>query len=277
MKKILIVAAFLTLLLLIGKCGWSQSDSYISVTYSGYTNGEYNLVVTDLQSYSVSYSIGFQNVTPTAISGGGYPYQWGGTAEGTYTLSITAPYTSSAVFTFTILTNSGLSNHNPVVVSIPTDLPVTITQFSVQESKQDQVSVSWTAEMESNVDYYVIQASSDGDNFVGVDTVNSYWPEGTSAVPHVYNETYDNARIIKEAGMGAVAFLLVLGIVVGMIKKGPFVARCAALFLFSYSINACTKQITTPTTTVSKYQYFRLVEVDLDGTLHYDQQTVVVK
>lgn len=139
----------------------AQSNSYFSVTYTGYANGKYAFKLVNYQSYDVSYSVSYQNVNVASTSTG-----WnGGDVNGTPTFYVTAPFNANAVFTFISLTNAGLQNNNPVVVNIATDLPVTFTGPPVITAvTNNYVTIQFTVANQSQMKQYIVRFSRDGGN-----------------------------------------------------------------------------------------------------------------
>ena len=350
--KLLICSAIIVLLLLVAKCGYSQTwygnnPTFTSGTYNAgytgtaiiqgnvtFTNGG-SLSAVDVQpqaTLTLQQSVEFYN--GSTIESGGTIY-----AQSDLALDLTNTISGSLYVTGTLTSNNqgevlsgcafiqtdnltvhndnlfsgtGIiyitgtynsetgSNYHPLTASntilvnytgawegfgaaqpttntasiCSTLQPVTITGQSVTESSDEQVTFSWTSTIESNVKYYIIKGSVDGKTFVDVDTVNSYWPTGTSSVAHPYSVTFDNSLIVTTAGI--CGLLVILGLAIGLIKKRKL-ATVLSLFAFSFAIYSCTKHTDVSKSVTSKYKYFYLTEVDQDGTVNYFQPTFSVK
>jgi hypothetical protein len=66
---------------------------------------------------------------------------------------------------------------------------IVLTNFQGLFSENQNVTLSWTTMMESNVDYFEIQRSGDGMNFESIDSVQSKMKISTSAYQLMYNYT----------------------------------------------------------------------------------------
>lgn len=152
-------------------------------------------------------------------------------------------------------------------------MPITLTSWTatVDDNDSTLVHLAWSVDMESNVAYYRIDASSDhGLTWdTGVAKINSL---GNTDIKRTYTLEYRNpfiGMIAKTAGIGTLGVILLIAVVAGS-ARGRAMAitgTVACLMLFAtVATVACKKDVTTPKQGL-KYNAVKLNEVDKDGSV----------
>lgn len=151
--------------------------------------------------------------------------------------------------------------------------PVTILNVDAK-LKNGVLNFSFTSSIESNNNYFSIEGSTDGRNFVEIGRVNSFWTGGNSSTEHDYLFTFDDIQVTEASIGGLFATLLFLGLVVGFVKskRMKVITTYAGMILLSLGAFSCHKTNDVKVNTTYKYTYVRFKSVDLDGTLHYYQR-----
>jgi hypothetical protein len=137
------------------------------------------------------------------------------------------------------------------------------------------LTFNWTSTLESNNSYYEVQGSVDGITWDSVGVLASQWPSGTGSSQKVYSFTYSDVTVV-EAGIGLALIIYLTFVALSgwlgtkIVKKleGAGVVIAIALTLL---ITSCHKTNSVTTTSKVKYSYFRLLQVDQDGTHTYYQ------
>lgn len=150
------------------------------------------------------------------------------------------------------------------------DLPVLLSTFNTSVESPGVYKVSWTTTMESNNDFFTVQASRDGGAWNTVALIKSFYPGGTGSTPHTYSVVVnaDSSNVIN-AGLGSkilwfygISFVFFL--IVSKLRIKRWFTILIALALVSASTSCSkTNEFNIPNKT---YKYFRIVQTDKDGT-----------
>lgn len=94
-------------------------------------------------------------------------------------------YTDIRNFKINLSGNSDVAfvAYNNKTFNIGTTLPVELTDFAARESTNGSASLNWTTSNEKEADYFVVEKSMDGSNFVAIDTVKA---KGNSTTTQQY-------------------------------------------------------------------------------------------
>lgn len=152
-----------------------------------------------------------------------------------------------------------------------TVMPITLTSWNatINKTNRDIVDLAWSVDMESNVSYYLIEASTDnGKTWDSVLRVNSKVGGNTnSKTDYTYAYTNPKVNITKDVAKnsnGATAILglsLALGVIAVSLRSRGMIGVACVLILATV---ACKKSVDAPAQTY-KYNAFRLSNVDNDG------------
>lgn len=149
-----------------------------------------------------------------------------------------------------------------------TVMPITLTSWTAQVDKEDKtlVHLAWSVDMESNVNYYRIDGSTD--NGVTWDTaITTLKSLGDTNAKRTYTLDYRNPLIdliTKTAGFGAFGIVLAIAIFAGSIRNRALAGVVGCLMLVTFF--ACKKSLDKPVQGV-KYNAVRLSNVDNDGSV----------
>lgn len=153
-------------------------------------------------------------------------------------------------------------------MSLQAQLPVKLTKFVVQKTNTG-ISAIWTTTTESNNNYFELQGSNDGINFVTLGRVNAYTTTGDSFVPHDYSLL---VSFQKQAGFGLFIIALIAGTVLGSIKrKGTLAIGLSLIAVAAFA--SCSKSNNSKENAATSYSIYRLAQTDKDGTTAYYGQT----
>ena len=94
---------------------------------------------------------------------------------------------TTTTFSYAVSTSNGDLTSNGT--SDPLGGNIVLTNFQGLFSENQDVVLSWSTMMESNVDYFEIQRSGDGMNFEGIDSIQSQMNISTNAYQLQYNYT----------------------------------------------------------------------------------------
>lgn len=184
--------------------------------------------------------------------------------------NVNKPYTLQ----YSNFNNNGDINSSPgygIITSPCTSTTPVIFVDVAAQLNQGILTFKWTTTSESNNLHFVIEGSSDGVNWEQVGTTDSYWSDGNGSTSHAYTFNY-NDTITTEAGVGSgiiLVFILLSGLLFKKKKRSEVPALIGLVFL-SLTIFSCHKT-SVSTITATKYSYFRLSQVDKDGTVSYYQ------
>lgn len=148
------------------------------------------------------------------------------------------------------------------------NLPILLSTFNVNVEAPGQYKVDWTTQLESNNDFFTIQAATDTGSWKIVAIVKSFYPDGNGSTPHDYSvQVNADSSNPVEAGLGNKFLIFLLGgglvfLIIGKIRIGRWTG---IIVLFSLTFTSCSKtnNIQIPLKT---YKYFRLSQTDKDGT-----------
>ena len=129
---------------------------------------------TDKPDVTLSFTYDDDEVTATGntvVESDIFPQRWNSTTSewSDVTLSGTLNTTSNTLSGVTVSKANFFRSW--VLVSSVTPLPVELTKFD-SKCEENTITVNWTTASEINNDYFVIQQSSDGENWVVIDSVN---------------------------------------------------------------------------------------------------------
>lgn len=148
-------------------------------------------------------------------------------------------------------------------------LPVKLINFVVKRNTDYTTSVSWTTTFEANNNYFIVEGSNDGSTFHQQAIVFSKYEDGNSGIATDYSYKIEATVLSKVvAGMGGLAFVLLIGMLIGKIKtkRSWFFAPLMGLILAG-SLVSCQKTYDKPADKATvKWKFVRLKQVDKDGT-----------
>ena len=156
----------------------AQRAFFNFVLLAGYKK---QLNISNVVTPSTMYSLESKPVS-LSVNGGtpGYTYTWSSSIGGTFTnnrnasTTFRAPSvnsTTSGVITCNVLDNCSRQNFISRPVIIYTNLPISLKSFN-GNFKEGRVELNWIVASEVNNDYYTIERSSDGINYMDIGNVN---------------------------------------------------------------------------------------------------------
>lgn len=149
-----------------------------------------------------------------------------------------------------------------------TVMPITLTSWTAKVDASDKtlVHLAWSVDMETNVNYYRIDGSTD--NGVTWDTaITTLKSLGDTNAKRTYTLDYRNPLvdlITKTAGFGTLGLVLAIAVFAGSFRNRAIAGVVGCLMLVTFF--ACKKSLDKPAQT-TKYNAVRLSNVDNDGTV----------
>lgn len=154
------------------------------------------------------------------------------------------------------------------------DLPVhlIINPLSVSfasltaKSENGQFVVEWTVSSETNNEYFIIEASSNGADFKAIsEKIFTKAKDGTTSTPLQYGFSIPTVAL---GGMAMLALLLSVGF---SVRRRVFAAVLFALSLSLFAVS-CQKNFQEASTAKTEQQWFiRIKQVDKNGEVHYSK------
>ncbi|GEM_PF-1372077 len=152
-------------------------------------------------------------------------------------------------------------------------LPVDFGNISAS-FKNNQLSVLWSTQEETNNSHFEVELSKDGVHFVPIGSVKSKAVDGRSDQLLKYEFTANqNAAMVF--GWGLLGLGLGVGFVAGGRKKALFMALLAISALVIWA--GCSKQTDSVSPGDEATLYTRIAQVDQDGTKSYSKVVRVVR
>lgn len=137
--------------------------------------------------------------------------------------------------------------------------------------KNGQLFVNWTTLTETNNDYFMVEASTDGKNFTAIsDKIFTKTAKGISNAEQHYDFT-SSASLLK----GISALFIVLSI--GFRKRNRIVAVGCIIIALSLFSMGCQKNENSIANRDAQQIYIRIVQVDKDGGKTYSKVVVANK
>jgi hypothetical protein len=151
-------------------------------------------------------------------------------------------------------------------------MPVTLTVWTAKISDKDKdiVNMFWSVDMESNVAYYRIDASSDnGKTWDSLTSIKSKVGGNTSLKTDYTYDYYNPLVSVKtnntakndSKGLGAMGVALAIGVIAVSLRSRGMIGVACLMIVATIS---CKKSVDAPAQT-HKYNAFRLSNVDIDG------------
>ena len=218
------------------------------------------LVGTSVSS-SASHTHSF-NITTAMMSGA---------AKGTLIrMRIMADFMGSggAPANFGPATQLGYGQTEDFWLNITNGLPVTFDNVTAI-IKNNTLNLNWTTLTEKNNDYFIIEASADGNEFKKIGEVRSAAVEGNSDQPMSYHFSVDAKGLAGVLALGVLGFGLLL-----VIKKkrfGLWINLMLVAGLITWVGISCDKASDEIKATKNEKMYIRIVQVDKDGTKTYSK------
>lgn len=151
------------------------------------------------------------------------------------------------------------------------DITLPVTFGSIEcIIKDGQLRLKWLTVAEINCDYYKVEASSDGKEFISIATIASKAVKGNSSATLEYE--YITALNNVVFGISLFAFVICFlipstNIQVSFLRKLFFIS---GLILITSGIYSCSKNETTLATKNDKV-FIRIAQVDVDGSVNYSK------
>ena len=187
----------------------------------------------------------------------------------------TEPATVSSVIDIdNFSTDAPLDLTNTCVV---TALPVSFNDVKAT-LRRGGLLVTWATAKETNNDYFKVQLSQNGKDYHELGRVNSKAPNGNSAMPLLYNFSYQlSSSSVSYASMAIIGLLLLSSLLVLMFKNK--ITRLVLFVIISGSIvtaMACNKAETQKEISKGDKYFVRVAQVDKDGKQSYSKVFQVV-
>lgn len=160
---------------------------------------------------------------------------------------------------------------------VVTALPVSFNDVKAT-LRRGGLLVTWATAKETNNDYFKVQLSQNGKDYHELGRVNSKAPNGNSAMPLLYNFSYQlSSSSVSYASMAIIGLLLLSSLLVLMFKNK--ITRLVLFVIISGSIvtaMACNKAETQKEISKGDKYFVRVAQVDKDGKQSYSKVFQVV-
>ncbi|MGN7786041.1 hypothetical protein ACTJIJ_16040 [Niabella sp. 22666] len=181
----------------------------------------------------------------------------------------TLPGTTGTSFFYAVNGTSVISENAQYTVTFSEALPVTFGTVTAA-FENGALIVNWTSVTETNNDYFDVEASADGANFISIGKVDSKAANGTSFETLNYKFTKDNSTGVIAAGIA----LLLAGAGLLKVRRARFAILAISLGIGVF-VAGCNKN--KREVLAEGKLYIRIAQVDKDGTRSYSKVVTVVK